>query len=86
LANGAAAVVTPILATRTPVVTSILATGTPVITSISAVAAPVLASVHPDRLSLGIRSRQRRSWHCHANRRAQSQNPKGSSTRDCCCL
>ena len=57
LANGAAAVVTSILATGASVVTSILATGTPVVTSISAIVAPVLAAVHPDRLGLSIRRR-----------------------------
>ena len=57
LPNGAAPVVTSILATSPPVVTSILATGTPIVTSISAIVAPALAPLHPDRLGLSIRCR-----------------------------
>ncbi len=54
LPNGAAAVVTPILATGTPVVASIVATGTAIATAILAIVAPVLAPVHPDGLGLSI--------------------------------
>ncbi len=57
LPNGAAAIVTSILAIGTPVFTSILATGTPVVTSIPAIGAPVLAAIHPVGLGLGIRCR-----------------------------
>ena len=70
LANSAAGGVTPFLATRTPVVAPFLATGTPVLTSISAIGAPLLASLHSDRLSFGVRSRQRCNWHSDAKRRA----------------
>jgi hypothetical protein len=86
LTNGAAAVFTSILAIGPPVFTSILATGTPIVTSISAIVAPALAPLHSGRLGLSIWCRQHRGWHSHAKCRSQSQNPKGSSTRDRCCF
>ncbi len=54
LPNGAATVLTSILAMGTPVGTSVLAIGTPIVTSISAIVAPVLAPLHPGRLGLSI--------------------------------
>ena len=70
LPNGAAAVLTSILAIGTPVLTSFLATSTPGVTSSSAIVAPVLAPLHPGSLGLGIWCRHHRGWHSHAKRRS----------------
>jgi hypothetical protein len=59
--RGTCAPVTSIIA---PIVTEC----TPIITPVAAVQTPVLPPVHPNRLSLSFRHRQRRGWQCEAHR------------------